>query len=78
MNLSWKLLFCVLNRNYLVTKLCVNLSVVSVYVEYMYMCVHMCIIILHVSVCEYIFSYFPCHFGIENDYMIMFISHTKV
>ena len=78
MTMTWKLLFFVLNISYLVTKLFLALYLVSIYVEYMYMGVHMCIINLHVIICEYVFSCFPCYFEIDNYYVIVFISHTKV
>ena len=55
MTLSQKLFLCVLKRNYLVTKLFLDLYLVGIYVEYMYMSVHMCIINMHVNSCEYVF-----------------------
>ena len=56
------LVLCVEEKNDMVTKLFLVLYLVSIYVENMYMCVHMCIMNLHVSVCEYVFSCFPCYF----------------
>ena len=41
--ISWNLLSCVLKRNDLIIKLFLALYLVSIYVEYMYICVHMCI-----------------------------------
>ena len=48
MTLSWKILFCVLKRNDLITKIYLDLYLASIYVEYMYMCVHTCTMNLHV------------------------------
>ena len=44
-----------LKRNNLVIKLFLALYLVSIYVEYMYMCVHMCIMNLHVHGGAYAF-----------------------
>ena len=51
---------------------------VSIYVEYMYICIYMCIMNLQVRVGEYLFYVFSLLFGIDADYFIMFISHTRV
>ena len=47
-NLSRKLLFVMLNRNDPVIKIFLALYLVSLYVEYMYICVYMCIMNLHI------------------------------
>ena len=45
-----------LNLNYLVIKLSLELCLLSIHVEYMYMCVHMFIMDIHIPmVCVYIF-----------------------
>ena len=62
MTLSWKLLFCVLKRNDLFIKIFLELYLVSIYVEYMYMCVHICIMNLYARVCKYVCSCFTCYF----------------
>ena len=43
-----------------------RLYLVSIYVKYMYMCVHMCIMNMRVSVCGYAFLCFTCYFGIDK------------
>ena len=48
-----------LNINYLVIKIFLALYLVIINVEYIYMCVHMCFMNLHVG--EYLFSCFPCY-----------------
>ena len=45
----------------LVTKVFLDQYLVSIYVEYMYMFIHMCIINLNVSVGKYSFSCFRCY-----------------
>ena len=57
MTLSWKLLFCMLERNDLIIKLFLDLYLVSIYVEYMYMCIHMCIMNEYKWLCIYIFMF---------------------
>ena len=59
-NLSLKL-FLVLKRNDNVIKTLFALYLISIYVEYMYSCEHMCIMNLHVIVGKYAFSFFPCY-----------------
>ena len=54
-----------LKRNYLITKLFLALYLVSIYVKYMYICVHMCIMNLHVSVGGYVFLCFSCYLGLK-------------
>ena len=56
--MSLKLLFIMLNRHDHIIKLSISLYLVIIYIEYMYMCVHMCIMNLHVHVGAYLFSYF--------------------
>ena len=58
-----KLLFCVLKRNNFVIKLFLALYSDSIYVEYMYIFVHMFIMNIHINACEYVFSCFPCYWG---------------
>ena len=53
-----------LKRNDLVTKIFLALYLVSTYVEYMYMCVHMCIMNMHVSVGGCVFSCFTSYLGL--------------
>ena len=43
MNLSWKRLLITLNKNDLIIKIFLELCLVIIYDEYMYMCIHMCI-----------------------------------
>ena len=58
MNMSWKLLFIMLNVNYLIIKLFLTLYLVLYSISiYLYMCVH-----VHVWV--YLFSCFPSYLGL--------------
>ena len=59
-----KTIVFVVQRNDLVTKMILALYLVGIYIECIYMCVHMYIINLQVSVGGYIFSYFPCYLGL--------------
>ena len=43
----------------------------------MHIYVHMCIMKMNVHVSGYECSCFTCFFGIENDYVIIFIYHTN-
>ena len=54
-----------LKRNELIIKIFLELYLVSIYVEYMFMCVHMCIMNLNVHGDAYAFSYFPCYLGLK-------------
>ena len=58
-----KTLVFVLNINDLVIKLFLDLYLVKIYVEYIYMCVHMCIMNIHANTCEYAFLCFTCYLG---------------
>ena len=79
MNLSRKFFLNMLKINGLVIKLSLALCLVCIYFEYMYMCVNMCIMNLHVpNVCVYLSLCFLVIFVIDNDYVILFIYHTKV
>ena len=59
-----KLFLIILNKNDLIIKLFLDLFLVSIYVKYMYMCVHMCIMNMHVHGGAYVFSCFPCCLGL--------------
>ena len=63
--LSWKKII-MLNINGLVIKLFPALYLVIIYIEYM--CVHMCIMNLHVHSGAYAFSRFPCYLVVFPSY----------
>ena len=67
-------IFFVLNINENVIKLLLDLYLFIIYVEYMYICVSWICMYALANMSVHVF---PVIFGIENDYVIMFISHTK-
>ena len=70
--LSWKFLFCMLKINYLVIKLFLELHLnrICAYICVSWICTYM--------IASIYFYVFLVNFGIENDYIGMFISYTKV
>ena len=70
--------FFMLNINGLVIKLFLALYLVGIYD--LYICIYMCEYVYHESegtwLCKCIFMFYLL-FGIENDCVIMFISHTN-
>ena len=78
MTLSWKLLFIMLKRNDLVIKTFIATYLVSIYG--FFICIYMCAYLYHeyaltwLRACIFVFSLL---FGIENDCIILLISHTK-
>ena len=61
--LSYKILFCEVKRKDHAIKRFLALYLGSIYVEYIYIFVHMCTMNLHVSLCEYLFLCLPCYLG---------------
>ena len=70
-----KLFLIMLKINNLDIKIFHALYIFRIYVEYMYMCVHMCIMNHKVHGGAYIFSLL---FGIVNDCVMLFIYKTDV
>ena len=56
-----------LNINDLVIKLFLDLYLVSIYVKYVYMRVHIFIMYIHVNACEYLFLCFTCYLGLTMN-----------
>ena len=54
-----------LKINSLAIKLFLALYLVSIYVEYIYMWVHMCIMSMNVQACAYVLSCFTCYLGLK-------------